>query len=67
MKTFSGMTLRELADWVIVNNNGMFDPGGFPDVDDYEDDEEEAIWEEYEAMAYEILNNAAVESEGGEI
>jgi len=52
----SAMTLRELADWVALNNRGLFDPGEFPSVDDLTDDEEAAAREEYEAMADEILS-----------
>jgi len=51
----SNMTLRELADWVAKHNNGLFDTGEFPSVDDLTDDEEAAAREEYEAMADEIL------------
>jgi hypothetical protein len=51
----SNMTLRELADWVAKNNNGLFDTGEFPAIDDLTDDEEAAAREEYEAMADEIL------------
>jgi hypothetical protein len=51
----SNMTLRELADWVAKNNNGLFDTGEFPSVDDLTDEEELAAREEYEAMADEIL------------
>lgn len=51
----SNMTLRELADWVAKNNNGLFDAGEFPAVDDLTDEEEFAAREEYEAMADEIL------------
>jgi hypothetical protein len=49
------MTLRELSDWVVANNNGLFDSGEFPAIDDLDDDEEAAAREEYEAMADEIL------------
>ena len=52
---FHSMTLRELSDWVSANNNGLFDTGEFPAVDDLSDDEEVAAREEYEAMADEIL------------
>jgi hypothetical protein len=52
---FSNMTLRELSDWVARNNNGLFDPGEFPAVDDLTDEEEIDAREEYEAMADEIL------------
>jgi hypothetical protein len=51
----SNMTLRELADWVAKNNNGLFDPGEFPAVDDLTDEEELAAREEYEAITDEIL------------
>lgn len=52
----STMTLRELADWVALNNRGLFDIGEFPAVDDLTDEEELAAREEYEAMADEILS-----------
>jgi hypothetical protein len=51
----SNMTLRELADWVAKNNNGLFDTGEFPAIDDLTDEEELAAREEYEGMADEIL------------
>lgn len=49
------MTLRELAAWVTQHNNGLFDTGEFPSVDDLDNDEEIAAREEYEAMADEIM------------
>ncbi len=57
---FSRMTLRDLADWVAANNNGMYDPGEFPAIDELEDDEEAAAREEYEAMAEDIFYAAAL-------
>ncbi len=51
----SNMTLRELADWVENNNNGLFDTGEFPSVDDLTDEEELVAREEYEAMADELI------------
>lgn len=53
---FEAMTLRELSDWVVANNRGMFDPGEFPSVDDLADDEEAAAREEYESMADQLLH-----------
>jgi hypothetical protein len=52
----STMTLRELSDWVAKHNNGLFDTGEFPAVDDLTDEEELDAREEYEAMADEILS-----------
>lgn len=52
---FSRMTLRQLSDWVAANNNGLYDTGEFPAIDDLDDDEEAAAREEYEAMAEDIL------------
>ena len=57
---FHKMTLRELADWVAANNNGLFDTGEFPAIDDLSDDEEIEAREEYEAMADEILVDNAL-------
>ena len=48
------MTIGELAAWVAANNNGLFDTGEFPAIDERDDDEEAAAREEYEAMAEEI-------------
>lgn len=59
MTAFHAMTLRELSDWVAANNNGLFDSGEFPSVDDLDDDDEAAAREEYEAMADEIMMAAA--------
>lgn len=56
---FSRMTLRELATWVAANNNGLYDSGEFPAVDDLSDADEIEAREEYEAMADEILHHAA--------
>ena len=53
---FEEMTLRELSDWVVANNRGMFDPGEFPPVDDLTDEEEAAAREEYESIADQILH-----------
>ena len=58
--SFHNMTLRELADWVSAHNNGLFDTGEFPAIDDLEDDEEYTAREEYEAMAEEILMSSAL-------
>lgn len=60
MPAFHTMTLRELADWVAANNNGLFDTGEFPAVDDLDDDDEVAAREEYESMADEILMAGAL-------
>jgi hypothetical protein len=49
------MSLRGLADWVALNNNGLYDTGEFPAIDDLDDDDEAAAREEYEAMAEDIL------------
>ena len=54
--SFEAMTLRELSDWVVANNRGMFDPGEFPPVDDLTDEEEAAAREEYESLADQILH-----------
>ena len=45
MRTFYTMTLRELAEWVTANNDGLFDTGEFPAIDDLNDDEEIAARE----------------------
>lgn len=58
MPAFYNMTLREIADWVAANNNGLFDTGEFPAIDGLDDDEELAAREEYEAMAEEIVGAA---------
>lgn len=55
MNALYSMTLRELAAWVTQHNNGLFDTGEFPSVDDLDNDEELAAREEYEAMADEIM------------
>jgi hypothetical protein len=52
---FTHMSLRELADWVALNNNGLYDTGEFPAIDDLDDDEEAAAREEYEAIADDIF------------
>ena len=54
------MTIGELAAWVAANNNGLFDTGEFPAIDELDDDEEAAAREEYEAMAEEIAMAAAL-------
>ena len=56
----SNMTMQELCDWVAAHNNGLFDSGEFPAVDDLDDDEELAAREEYEGMADEIMMNNAI-------
>lgn len=56
----SRMTLQELSDWVTANNNGLFDTGEFPAVDELDDDEELDAREEYESMADEIMMNNAL-------
>ncbi len=55
-KPFEEMTLRELSDWVVENNHGLFDSGEFPSVDDLTDEEELQAREEYEDMAEQIRN-----------
>ena len=60
MPAFHNMTLRELSDWVAANNNGLFDTGEFPAIDDLNDDEAIAAREEYEAMADDIVMSAAL-------
>ncbi len=54
MANFAAMTLKQLADWVAANNNGTFDTGDFPAIDELNDEEEKTAREEYEAMAEEI-------------
>lgn len=54
---FHAMTIRTLSDWCSANNNGLFDTGEFPGVDDLTDDEETAAREEYESMAHQIWAN----------
>ena len=57
---FTHMSLRELAEWVALNNNGLYDTGEFPAIDDLDDDEEAAVREEYEAMADDIWSAHAL-------
>jgi len=52
----SNMTLQELSDWCWKNNNGLFDTGEFPAVDELDDDELLDARKEYEYMADEILH-----------
>ncbi len=52
---FTRMSLRELAEWVALNNDGLYDTGEFPSIDDLDDDDEAAAREEYEAMAEDIF------------
>jgi hypothetical protein len=56
---FCSMSLRQLADWVAANNDGLYDTGEFPAVDDLDDDGEAGAREEYEAMAEDILAHRA--------
>lgn len=57
---FHLMTLRELSDWVAAHNDGLYDTGEFPAVDDLTDEEEAAAREEYESMADDILYAQAI-------
>lgn len=50
------MTLAELAAWVTTHNNGMFNAGDFPAIDELTDDEVAAAREEYESMADQIAH-----------
>ena len=52
---FEQMSLQELSDWVVKNNDGFFDEGDFPSIEDLDDEEEVSVRDEYEWMADEIF------------
>jgi hypothetical protein len=55
-------SLDDLAQWVIENNNDMFDTGDFPATEGLDDEEAQAARDEYEAMADMIENNLQLPS-----